>query len=142
MNTRLMIGSFALTFILSLAANDATAHERGYERHRAPPVHHGYGHAPPRHGRHHYGRPKHHRHHHHGHATLAGAVLLGTLVATLDRPRPAGVIVHRPGYGVRQPYGVNRNVWYQRDVNGDCFEVQLQHGGTQLWTLTRPSQCY
>jgi hypothetical protein len=140
MKAWILISTFAAALVM--VCSNAEAGKRGHGQHghvHGSPPHYGY--ATP-HSRHRYGKRHHHdRHHAHGYGALAGAVLLGTIVTTLNQPRPAGVIVSGPAYAVRDPYRVNRNIWYQRDVNGDCFEVRLQHGGTQLWTQTHPRHC-
>lgn len=82
-----------------------------------------------------------HRHHQDALRLAAGAVILGTVVTTLDRPRPAGFAIVNHGYAARQPYAVQQNRWYQRDSYGDCFEVRLRRDGQQTWTQTHPTHC-
>ena len=136
---KIWILTSTLAIALALGSTNAEAGKRGHDPHgRSHGTAH-YGYVTP-HARHRYGRR--HHHHRHGYQALAGAVLIGNIVATLDRPRPAGVVVSGPAYVVRNPYAVNQNVWFQRDVNGDCFEVRLQQGGTQLWTRTHPNYCH
>ena len=139
MKTGILLSILAIA--LALASTSSEAGQRGHNAHHRShgPAHHGY--VTPR-ARHRYGRRHHpHRHHRDGYHSLAGAILMGTIVATLNQPRPAGIVVTGPAYAVRNPYRVKQNVWYQRDSNGECFEVRLQHGGTQLWTRTHPRQC-
>lgn len=122
----------------------STTAEAGHRGHGAYGKSNGYHHRTYAH------RPKQHHHrHHHGHHKshrnalhlVTGAVLLGTLVTTVNRPQPAGVVISAPGYAIRQPYSVQQNRWYQRDTYGDCFEVRLQRDGQQVWTQTGSHNC-
>ena len=135
--------SWALITCLIMASTPANAGGKGHHGHAGMHGHSHHGHSMHRHR---YGHPRprygHQSHHHtHSHPTLAGGILLGTFVTTVERPRPAGVVVTGPAYGIRQPYAVHQNVWYQRDFHGDCFKVKLTRDGRQVWTQARQRHC-
>jgi hypothetical protein len=139
MKTKAIVFSLAVAMVLASAT--AEAGRRGHD---------GYGnaHGPARHGHvpHHrayrHDRPyyRHGHHYRHDYHVLAGSLLLGSIIATTNRP-PAGVVVSGPRVVIRQPYAAQPDVWYQSDQSGDCFEVQWGANGQQIWTQVHPANC-
>jgi len=131
MKLRRVLTSLAV-LLLATAVTSTQAHERN-SHHRSAP---GYG----KHGvRHHPPRPV--PVYRYGSRVTHGRLVVSPIVITLPSPRPAGVILSRPAYYAGNVYGVQRNRWYQTDVNGDCFEVALLQTGEQVWTQVAYGLC-
>ena len=132
----LKLSVFALVALL-FAAGSAEARGNGHHgyRHGGNPASHGY-----RHGGYGYSG--------HGHyaQSLVGGFVLGALLAppryvvaappVVYVPQPAPVVVVPP-----PPVTVASGRRLLRDINGNCFEQQIDSSGREVSVSVSPSEC-
>ena len=106
---------------------------RSYGHHYAPYYRNAYGHGPYRY----YG----HYDHHDAAKVAAGAILLGSIIHSVNRDRSQRVVYSGRTYSSSRPTGARQDTWYRTDSSGDCFEVQLNRDGNEVWTFVDSSYC-
>lgn len=137
-----MVLAAALCAATAAQAGDR-GHRDGYDRHDGynQQRHHSY--APQRHYRHvprrHYRRPYHHDHGRHGLRSglkvAAGAVLLGTIIHSIQDNRRDRVVYRTRTVTPRT------DIYYRIDPDGQCVEVSHNRQGQEVWTYVDPAYC-
>ncbi|MFT5139333.1 MAG: hypothetical protein ACI9H8_000824 [Lysobacterales bacterium] len=95
----------------------------------------------------HYGyQPRHYNHRGYRHRSgnrhnawkyAAGALVIGSIIHSANRPRNDRVVVQR-----RIEPSRSSDYWYRVDTDGQCVEVRLNRQGQEVWTYVDSSYCY